>query len=100
LEIFLNEQIKPTTQCKTLFNFLITENELAQPNRSQSTTYLTKAQMNWEKKTLKTLNSICTDVNIPLAKKRNASEGQEIKRLWNELGTNLTGSLSNKAHIN
>jgi hypothetical protein len=91
LDIFLNEQIKSTASCKALFNFFSSENDSIQSNCSQISNYLTKAQMNWEKKTLKTLNAICTEVNIPLAKKRNATEGQEIKRLWNELGTNLTG---------
>ena len=30
-----------------------------------------------------------TEFNIPLARKRHPTESQEIKRLWNELGTNV-----------
>jgi len=53
-------------------------------------TYLNKAQLFWEKRILKSLNTMCTELNIPLAKKRTPTETQEIKRCWNELGTQIT----------
>ena len=57
---------------------------------SNANSYLTKSQSNWEKKLVKNINAMCTDFNMPLAKRRNKAEGEEIKRLWNELGTSVT----------
>ena len=46
-------------------------------------------QSNWEKKIIKILNTLSAEYNIPLSRKRNSHESHEIKRLWNELGTNV-----------
>ncbi|KAM8938811.1 TBC1 domain family member 19 [Pelodytes ibericus] len=49
--------------------------------------YMRKAQASWEKRVLKSLNSMCTELNIPLARKRPADEQKELLNKWNEMGT-------------
>nr|XP_060633843.1 TBC1 domain family member 19 isoform X3 [Anolis sagrei ordinatus] len=46
-----------------------------------------KAQGNWEKRILKSLNSMCTELGIPLAQKRSINEQKELLSKWNEMGT-------------
>ncbi|XP_025088277.1 TBC1 domain family member 19-like [Pomacea canaliculata] len=64
-----------------------------QPHQSDSEhhkeplVYIRKAQQNWEKKILKSLNSMCTELNIPLAKKRLEQEQKDMLSRWTELGT-------------
>ncbi|NXK57970.1 TBC19 protein, partial [Sylvietta virens] len=41
----------------------------------------------WEKRILKSLNSMCTELNIPLAQKRPVNEQKELLNKWNEMGT-------------
>ncbi|CAG2255257.1 TBC1 domain family member 19 [Mytilus edulis] len=48
--------------------------------------YLRKAQHAWEKRILKSLNSMCTELNIPLARKRPEKEQKEMNSKWTELG--------------
>ncbi|KAH3840801.1 TBC1 domain family member 19-like [Dreissena polymorpha] len=48
--------------------------------------YLRKAQQAWEKRILKSLNSMCTELNIPLARKRPEKEQKELAGRWTELG--------------
>ncbi|XP_073430814.1 TBC1 domain family member 19 isoform X2 [Dendrobates tinctorius] len=49
--------------------------------------YMRRAQASWEKRILKSLNSMCTELNIPLARKRPAAEQKELLNKWNEMGT-------------
>uniref|UniRef100_A0A8C2CDZ2 TBC1 domain family, member 19 n=1 Tax=Cyprinus carpio TaxID=7962 RepID=A0A8C2CDZ2_CYPCA len=49
--------------------------------------YMRKAQVNWEKRILKSLNSMCTELGIPLARKRRVPEQNELTNKWNEMGT-------------
>nr|XP_006814716.1 PREDICTED: LOW QUALITY PROTEIN: TBC1 domain family member 19-like [Saccoglossus kowalevskii] len=49
--------------------------------------YIRKSQSNWEKRILKSLNSMCTELSVPLARKRPLQEQKELKMKWNELGT-------------
>lgn len=49
--------------------------------------YLRKAQQAWEKRILKSLNSMCTELNMPLARKRAEKEQKELIARWTELGT-------------
>ncbi|XP_063315976.1 TBC1 domain family member 19 [Pelobates fuscus] len=49
--------------------------------------YMRKAQTTWEKRVLKSLNSMCTELNIPLARKRPIDEQKELLSKWNEMGT-------------
>ncbi|XP_075400576.1 TBC1 domain family member 19 isoform X3 [Tenrec ecaudatus] len=46
-----------------------------------------KAQGSWEKRILKSLNSMCTELSIPLARKRPVGEQKELLNKWNEMGT-------------
>ncbi|XP_030636679.1 TBC1 domain family member 19 [Chanos chanos] len=49
--------------------------------------YMRKAQANWEKRILKSLNSMCTELGVPLARKRPVPEQKEMTNKWNEMGT-------------
>ncbi|XP_061440394.1 TBC1 domain family member 19 isoform X3 [Rhineura floridana] len=46
-----------------------------------------KAQGSWEKRILKSLNSMCTELGIPLSQKRSVNEQKELLNKWNEMGT-------------
>lgn len=48
--------------------------------------YIRKAQQAWEKRILKSLNSMCTELNIPLARKRPDKEQKDLLSRWTELG--------------
>ncbi|KAJ8028237.1 TBC1 domain family member 19 [Holothuria leucospilota] len=47
--------------------------------------YIRRAQSSWEKRILKSLNSMCTELSVPLARKRPIPEQKEIRGAWNEL---------------
>ncbi|XP_067418652.1 TBC1 domain family member 19 isoform X3 [Emydura macquarii macquarii] len=49
--------------------------------------YMRKAQGSWEKRILKSLNSMCTELSIPLARKRPIGGQKELLNKWNEMGT-------------
>ncbi|XP_014232590.1 TBC1 domain family member 19 [Trichogramma pretiosum] len=49
--------------------------------------YLKKAQMQWERRIQKSLNSMCNELNIPLARLRSAADRDELAEKWNELST-------------
>ncbi|KAG9345786.1 hypothetical protein JZ751_008931 [Albula glossodonta] len=49
--------------------------------------YMRKAQASWENRILKSLNSMCTELGIPLAHKRSTQEQKELINKWNEMGT-------------
>uniref|UniRef100_A0A672J4E1 TBC1 domain family, member 19 n=1 Tax=Salarias fasciatus TaxID=181472 RepID=A0A672J4E1_SALFA len=46
-----------------------------------------KAQASWEKRVLKSLNSMSTELGVPLARMRPAAEQKELANKWNEMGT-------------
>lgn len=50
--------------------------------------YIRRAQVNWEKRILKSMNSMCTELSVPLARKRPDKEQKEMLSKWTELGTN------------
>ncbi|XP_041457512.1 TBC1 domain family member 19-like [Lytechinus variegatus] len=58
-----------------------------QEQMKESLAYIRRAQSTWEKRILKSLNSMCTELSIPLARKRPLSEQNELRSHWNELGT-------------
>ncbi len=61
---------------------------LAPPEyRKETVSYIRKAQMTWEKRILKSLNSMCTELNVPLARRRPDKEQKEMASKWVELGT-------------
>ncbi|KAI1888346.1 hypothetical protein AGOR_G00184060 [Albula goreensis] len=49
--------------------------------------YMRKAQASWENRILKSLNSMCTELGVPLAHKRSTQEQKELINKWNEMGT-------------
>ncbi|XP_056613300.1 TBC1 domain family member 19 isoform X1 [Triplophysa dalaica] len=49
--------------------------------------YMRKAQAGWEKRIMKSLNSMCTELGIPLSRKRPVPEQKELTKKWNEMGT-------------
>ncbi|XP_035283566.1 TBC1 domain family member 19 [Anguilla anguilla] len=49
--------------------------------------YMRKAQASWENRILKSLNSMCAELGIPLARKRSAQQQKELINKWNEMGT-------------
>ncbi|KAK1889610.1 TBC1 domain family member 19 [Dissostichus eleginoides] len=49
--------------------------------------YMRKAQASWEKRVLKSLNSMSTELGVPLARMRPAAEQKELSNKWNEMGT-------------
>ncbi|KAM6949029.1 TBC1 domain family member 19 [Aplochiton taeniatus] len=49
--------------------------------------YMRKAQASWEKRILKSLNSMGVELGIPLARKRPALEQKELANKWNEMST-------------
>uniref|UniRef100_A0A8D3A1T1 TBC1 domain family, member 19 n=1 Tax=Scophthalmus maximus TaxID=52904 RepID=A0A8D3A1T1_SCOMX len=44
-------------------------------------------QASWEKRVLKSLNSMSTELGVPLARMRPAAEQKELTNKWNEMGT-------------
>ncbi|XP_029112047.1 TBC1 domain family member 19 isoform X2 [Scleropages formosus] len=50
--------------------------------------YMRKAQACWEKRILKSLNSMSTELGVPLARKRPVREQKELLQKWSEMGTN------------
>ncbi|CAF0705607.1 unnamed protein product [Brachionus calyciflorus] len=88
----LMDKIKSSASSRAITNIIFYNHKLnsIDENGPVSTTYLGKAQTQWEKKLIKSMNSICTELNMPLAKKRSILEGQELKKIWNELGTNVS----------
>uniref|UniRef100_A0AAQ4RDY6 TBC1 domain family, member 19 n=1 Tax=Gasterosteus aculeatus aculeatus TaxID=481459 RepID=A0AAQ4RDY6_GASAC len=49
--------------------------------------YMRKAQACWEKRVLKSLNSMSAELGVPLARMRPAAEQKELTSKWNEMGT-------------
>ncbi|XP_077975364.1 TBC1 domain family member 19-like [Styela clava] len=56
-------------------------------SRKEPLEYLRKAQANWERRILKSMNSMCTELSIPLARKRPNDEQRDLLQKWNEMGT-------------
>ncbi|XP_034952659.1 TBC1 domain family member 19 [Chelonus insularis] len=59
------------------------EQTLLNPNLN----YLKKAQIQWERRIHKSLNSICNELNVPLAKIRTNADKEELINKWSELST-------------
>ena len=48
--------------------------------------FVRRAQLLWEKRILKSLNTMCTELSVPLARRRGKQEQIEMKTKWNEIG--------------
>ncbi|XP_071951455.1 TBC1 domain family member 19-like [Antedon mediterranea] len=82
------EKLLKNAVYKQLSQFPPTENPDAPLEHiKEPLAYIRRAQLNWEKRIVKSLNSMCTELSIPLARKRGLSEQKELKNAWNELGT-------------
>lgn len=53
----------------------------------ESLAYLRKAQMQWEKRIYKSLNSMSNELGVPLSRFRLASDKDELEEKWTELST-------------
>lgn len=53
----------------------------------QDSSYLRKAQMQWDRRVHKSLQSMCSELGIQLAKVRVTSDKEEILEKWGELST-------------
>lgn len=51
--------------------------------------FIRKAQMNWEKRIVKSINSMCTELSLPLARKRSAADQSVISSKFEVLGGEL-----------
>ncbi|KAG7207128.1 hypothetical protein KM043_001002 [Ampulex compressa] len=49
--------------------------------------YLKKVQIQWERRIQKSLNSTCSELNVPLARIRPAVDRDELAEKWDELST-------------
>ncbi|XP_014219332.1 TBC1 domain family member 19 [Copidosoma floridanum] len=66
--------------------------KLTEPNDnvnpySVDLSYLKKAQIQWERRIQKSLNSMCNELNVPLARIRPTADREELAEKWNELST-------------
>lgn len=62
--------------------------------------YLRKAQIQWERRIQKSLNSMCNELNIPLARIRPQVDREALTEKWHELSTYDVGKfLQNKKYI-
>ncbi|EEB20025.1 conserved hypothetical protein [Pediculus humanus corporis] len=62
-------------------------NHLHNQHAKEPLAYLRKAQMQWEKRIHKSLNSMSNDLGVPLSRFRLASDRDEIQEKWTELST-------------
>ncbi|CAH8541803.1 unnamed protein product [Schistosoma bovis] len=54
-------------------------------NNSCCCSYLKKAQVSWERKMLRSLNSMCQELGIPLGRKRSKGNKEAVLQNWTEL---------------
>nr|CAD7572019.1 unnamed protein product [Timema californicum] len=74
----------------TVFHWMRSHNNNANINGypvKEPLAYLRKAQLQWEKRIHKSLNSMCSELGVPLARFRLASDKDELSDKWTELST-------------
>ncbi|XP_078040184.1 TBC1 domain family member 19 isoform X2 [Augochlora pura] len=57
------------------------------PAESSDLSFLKKAQVQWERRIQKSLNSTCNELNVALARIRPREDREELSEKWNELST-------------
>lgn len=62
-------------------------------NSHGDTMYLRKAQMQWDKRVHKSLQSMCSELGIYLAKMRTSNDREEIVEKWGEMSTYDVGNI-------
>ncbi|CAF0745815.1 unnamed protein product [Didymodactylos carnosus] len=81
------QQASPqANEFQTYRNALQTAKNVKQRSEQSQISYLNKGQSAWEKRIVKSLNTMCSELNMSLAKQRNETEMRAVKRHWNELG--------------
>ncbi|CAH8525086.1 unnamed protein product [Heterobilharzia americana] len=65
-------------------------------NNSCNCNYLKKAQTNWERKMLRSLNSMCQELGIQLARKRPTNQSESIL----QIGQNYQSISTNSQQLN
>ncbi|XP_028401722.1 TBC1 domain family member 19-like isoform X2 [Dendronephthya gigantea] len=58
--------------------------------------FFQKAQASWEKKVLKSINSMCTELSLPLARKRSTTEQAAVSSKFSTLGSECDMAELNK----
>ncbi|XP_046854387.1 TBC1 domain family member 19-like isoform X2 [Xenia sp. Carnegie-2017] len=58
--------------------------------------FLQKAQRSWEKRVLKSINSMCTELSLPLARKRSPKDQAALLSKFNTLGSECDMTVLNK----
>ncbi|XP_043797622.1 TBC1 domain family member 19 [Apis laboriosa] len=82
----------------TVFHWVRSQGSLSAASESTTNevdlTYLKKAQIQWERRIQKSLNSTCNELNVPLARIRPNADREELAEKWNELSTYDIGDLN------
>lgn len=68
-------------------------------NSTSEHNYLKKAQLQWDKRIHKSLQSMCNEIGIGLAKLRSPADRDELIEKWGELSTYDVGNLSKILNI-
>lgn len=74
-----------------IFHLLLNESingkiATSKTNYMEPLSYMRKAQTSWERRIAKSINSMSSELTVPLSKRRSKSEEKEINHNWNELG--------------
>ncbi|XP_059933064.1 TBC1 domain family member 19 [Gadus macrocephalus] len=56
-------------------------------HRKEPLLYMRSAQASWERRVLKSLSSMSSELGVPLARKRPVAEQKELANKWNEMST-------------
>ncbi|XP_011503047.1 PREDICTED: TBC1 domain family member 19 [Ceratosolen solmsi marchali] len=84
----LNDEGLETELRNTVFHWTRSQKFMKDDNDNRADlSYLKKAQIQWERRIQKSLNSICNELNVPLARIRPNSDRDELSEKWNELST-------------
>lgn len=86
---------KPQVECclrNFIFNYLQQNdsnlNSNIEENIKEPVVFLRLAQTNWEKRIIKSINSMSAELGVPLARRRTEKEQREVLSRWSELGAN------------
>ncbi|XP_068719603.1 TBC1 domain family member 19-like isoform X1 [Montipora capricornis] len=63
--------------------------DIPQNHIKEPLAFLRKAQINWEKRIVKSINSMCTELSLPLARKRSAADQAHMSSKFETLGGEL-----------
>lgn len=79
----------------SVFHWVRSRKKPTPPEASSSIeTHFTKAQTQWEKRINKSLNSMCSELGISLARLRPQQDREEIMEKWGELSNYDVGRIT------